>query len=203
MDESGSTAAVLVSEEDALRAHYYRFLSRLLAGIPDRDTIAAAATLEGDDTELGRGLSALSKVAGSSSERDIDDEYHALFVGLGRGELVPYGSYYMTGFLNEKPLAVLRTDMRKLGIARAEGVKRSEDHIAALCEMMAGMVMGDFGAPVDLTGQRDFFFAHLAPWAGKFFADLEAAESARFYMPVGTIGRIFMEIENTAFEMVA
>ena len=85
--------------------------------------------------------------------------------------------------------------------ARADTVKEPEDHIAALCEMMAGLITGAFGAPVDLAGQRRFFDSHLEPWAPLFFEDLEKARSARLYAPIGTLGRLFMAIEKTAFMM--
>ena len=202
MSKSDTTAAVLITEEDALRAHYYRFLGRLLAAPATSDVLSIAAGLEGDDTDMGKALGALSRVARQVSPAEVKEEYQNLFIGLGRGELVPFGSYYMTGFLNEKPLAKLRSDMAKLGVARAENVNEPEDHIAALCEMMAGLISGEFGSPADLHGQRDFFNTHMAPWAGRFFEDLEAANTARFYMPVGTVGRVLMTIEETAFEMV-
>lgn len=193
-----------ISEEDRLRAQLYRLLAALLMRLPDRETLQHVAGLTGDDaSDLGRGLAALARAAASTDPASADDEFHDLFIGVGRGELMPYGSYYLTGFVYEKPLARLRGDMARLGIARAEGVKEPEDHIASLCEMMAGLIEGDFAAPVDLATQRDFFDAHLGPWAGQFFADLEAAKKASFYVPVGTIGRIFMEIEATAFEMAA
>jgi TorA maturation chaperone TorD len=202
MTGSGSTVAQVISEEDALRAHYYRFLGRLLAAPADESVLRVAAGLAGDETELGSALGALASVARSTTPADVKKEYQALFIGLGRGELVPFASYYLTGFLHEKPLAKLRGDMARRGIARAPDVSEPEDHIAALCEMMAGLIGGDFAAPADLHSQREFFDTHLATWAPRFFEDLEAAESARFYMPVGTIGRVFMNIETTAFEMV-
>lgn len=193
-----------ISEEDHLRAQLYRLLAALLARVPDRETLDGAAGLSGDhSSELGRGLAALAAAAGSVDPAAADDEYHDLFIGVGRGELMPYGSYYLTGFVYEKPLSRLRGDMARLGIARAEGVKEPEDHIASLCEMMAGLIEGDFEGPTDLAAQRDFFDAHLGPWAAQFFADLEVAKKADFYVPVGTIGRVFMAIEATAFEMAA
>jgi TorA maturation chaperone TorD len=193
-----------INEEDRLRAQLYRLLAGLLVRQPDRAALDRVASLGGEDgSELGRALAALGRVAASSDPAAVDDEYHDLFIGVGRGELMPYGSYYLTGFVYEKPLARLREDMARLGIARADGVREPEDHIASLCEMVAGLIEGEFGAPADLKTQRAFFDAHIGPWAGQFFADLEAAKSARFYMPVGTVGRIFMEIEATAFEMAA
>lgn len=187
--------------EDRLRAHPYQLLARLLAGPADAPLLRLASGFTGDDTEFGRALGSLAERAGQTTPEAASREYHDLFIGIGRGELVPYASYYLTGFLNEKPLAKLRSDMARLGIARAEDVKEPEDHIAALCEMMAGLITGAFGAPLELPAQRAFFERHLAAWAPVFFADLEKAEAAWLYAPVGTLGRVFMGIERTAFAM--
>ncbi len=161
------------------------------------------AALKGDESELGQAMSALAAVARAARPEAIEDEFHNLFIGMGRGELLPYGSYYMSGFLNEKPLAELRIDMAKIGLARADDVPETEDHISALCEMMAGLITGAFGEPADLATQQGFFDTHMAPWAGKFFEELEAADSAAFYMPIGAIGKLFMRIERQAFDMAA
>ena len=192
-----------ISDEDRQRAQLYGLLAGLLARIPDREALDRTAGVAGDESELGRALTALGHVAAAADPTQVDDEFHNLFIGIGRGELMPYGSYYLTGFVYEKPLARLRADMDRLGIARAADLKEPEDHIAALCEMMAGLIKGAFGDPVDIAEQRAFFDAHIGPWAGQFFADLESAKSANFYAPVGVIGRIFMAIESTAFEMAA
>jgi TorA maturation chaperone TorD len=185
--------------EERLRAHQYQLLARFLAAPPDAALLELAAGFTGDDTGLGRALAELALRAGRATTETASREYRDLFIGIGRGELVPYASYYLTGFLNEKPLAKLRGEMARLGIARAETVKEPEDHIAALCEMMAGLITGAFGAPLDLAGQRAFFDRHLAPWAPVFFEDLEKARAAWLYAPVGTLGRVFMAIEKTAF----
>jgi len=190
-----------VLAEDRLRADQYRLLAAFLAAPADNGLLQLAAGLTGDDTEYGRALAELAGRARQTTPAAASREYHQLFIGIGRGELVPFGSYYRTGFLNEKPLARLRGDMARLGIARAETVKEPEDHIAALCEMMAGLITGAFGAPLDLAGQRRFFDSHLDPWAALFFEDLEKAGSAWLYAPVGTLGRVFMGIEKIAFMM--
>jgi TorA maturation chaperone TorD len=186
-------------EEEQLRAAQYRLLARLLASPLDESLRRVLAGFAGDDSALGTALGALARVAARVAPAEAEREYFDLFIGIGRGELLPYASYYLTGFLNEKPLAKLRRDMASLGIARAEHVKEPEDHIAAICEMMAGLIEGSFGAPADLATQRCFYERHLAPWAERFFADLEGARSAVFYAPVGSVGRAFMEIEQTAF----
>jgi TorA maturation chaperone TorD len=126
-------------------------------------------------------------------------EYFDLFIGIGRGELVPYESYYLTGFLHERPLARLRADLAALSIERVENHSEPEDHAAILCEIMAGLIAGDFA--VSIERQRHFFDRHLAPWLGRFFADIETTKAAGFYRPVGTIGRLFIEIEAEAFAL--
>ncbi len=196
-----SASRVDVQEEDVLRADLYDFLSALLSSPPKLDLLTHARTLSGDDSPLGQGIRTLSKIAAKEGESSVEREFNRLFIGVGRGELVPYASFYMTGFLNEKPLAVLRTDMARLGIERAPNVYEPEDNIASLCEMMAGLVMGRFGDPAPIKVQRDFFNRHLAPWAGHFFTDLEGAQNSFFYSPVGAIGKVFMDIEKQAFRM--
>jgi len=192
-----------IAEEDILRANLYDLLGALLAKPPKRALIDQAAGLGGDDGDLGRAVRALARVAKATTESAAETEFNRLFIGVARGELLPYASYYMTGFLNEKPLAVLRNDMMRLSIARAPNVFEPEDNIASLCEMMAGLILGRFGDPAPLSTQKDFFSAHIGPWAGHFFADLEAAKGSVFYAPLGAIGRAFMAIEREAFRLGA
>lgn len=192
-----------IAEEDVLRADLYDLLGTLLARPPSAELLSRVATLGGDEGPLGQSISALARLARQMTPQAVKSEYDALFIGLTRGELLPYASYYQTGFLHEKPLALLRRDMGRLGIARADNVHEPEDNIASLCEMMAGLIRGRFGRPADLSTQRDFFQAHLAPWAGHFFGDLEGAKASVFYAPVGAIGRAFVEIEREAFRMGA
>ena len=190
-----------IAEEDLLRADLYSLLARLLASAPDQATLDGLAALQGDGSDLGQGITALALVAGATSTAAAAREYNALFIGVGRGELLPYASYYLTGFLNEKPLARLRAHMAQFGIARNAEVKEPEDHIATLCEMMAGFVRGDYGSPLTVADQHAFFNTHMATWASHFFKDLEAAEGSVLYAPVGKIGRAFMQIEIEAFRM--
>ncbi|MDA1100587.1 MAG: molecular chaperone TorD family protein [Proteobacteria bacterium] len=195
------------NEEDQLRGECYALLAGLLCEPPSESLLALTADIDGDETSMGLAFTALTRTAAQTGTDAVAREFQDLFIGVGSGELKPYGSYYLTGFLYEKPLAKLRHDMAQLGIARLEDVKEPEDHIASLCEIMAGLISGEFGGkpgvPADLQTQQWFFQRHLAPWAQLFFTDLEQAASARFYVPVGTIGRLFMEIETTAFEMAA
>jgi len=194
---------ISVAEEDALRAGMYDLLSALLARPPKRDLIGKVAGLTGDDSELGRAVRALNRVAKATTEAAAEREFNRLFIGVARGELLPYASYYMTGFLNEKPLALLRKDMGRLMIVRAPNVYEPEDNIASLCEMMAGLILGRFGEPQTLAAQKDFFSAHINPWAGHFFADLEGAKGSVLYAPIGAVGRAFIEIEREAFRLGA
>lgn len=191
-----------IAEEDVLRAHVYRLLARFLRSAPDQQALDNVAGISGDDSDLGQALGVLARLAGKMSPETCAEEYQNLFIGVGRGELLPYASYYLTGFLNEKPLAKLRRDMGRLGIERRVAVREPEDHIAALCEMMCGLILGDFGAPLGLHEQRSFFNSHIGNWAGHFFDDLEQARSSAFYGAVGSVGKSFMAIEQAAFEMV-
>jgi len=190
-------------EEDVLRADLYDLLATLLSRPPSKDLIKQVSELTGDGGDLGLAINALSRLARQMTQHSVEDEFNTLFIGLTRGELLPYASYYMTGFLNEKPLAVLRNTMARHSIERAPNVYEPEDNIASLCEMMAGLIRGRFGNPADLSSQKDFFSAHIAPWAEHFFTDLEGAKASVFYAPVGTIGRAFMNIEREAFRMGA
>lgn len=190
-----------VTEEDQLRAQLYTLLSHLLAREPSKEVLSVVQGLQGDDSELGKAFQSLAAQTDKYNKKSIDREFSDLFIGMGRGELVPYGSYYLTGFLNEKPLAKLRNSMRELNIKRSDDVKEPEDNIGALMEMMAGLIEGRFNGDVDEKTQKEFFEQHIESWASHFFKDLENAETAKFYKPVGTIGRLFMEIEKAAFSM--
>ncbi len=186
---------------DAARSEQYRFLARLLSGAPDGGTLAAMAALTGDSTALGQAFEALARAAAQADAEAAAREYFELFVGVGRGELLPYASFYLTGFLNERPLANLRADLARLGVARAEGRHEPEDHIALLFEVMADMADGSLD--VDDAGQAAFFATHIAPWAGQFFDDLTVAPSARLYRPLAEIGRLVVDIEARAFRLAA
>ncbi|MEX0503814.1 molecular chaperone [Alphaproteobacteria bacterium LSUCC0719] len=190
-----------LTEDDRLRAEMYEFLAMMLRQEPSDELIGLVAGLKGDSSSIGSASTVLATLASKIANDEIRDEYMRLFIGVGRGELLPYASYYLTGFLNDKPLAKLRNEMQVMGIERAEGVKDPEDHIASLFDIMAGLIRGTFDAPNDLAAQATFFKTHIDPWAPLLMQDIEAAKSAVFYAPVGTIGRAFMEIESEAFDM--
>lgn len=192
-----------ISEEDRLRADLYDFLGAILARAPSEALIAQTTGLKGGPNRLGEAIDELARVAKARSTKSTEAEFNALFIGLGRGELLPYASYYMTGFLNERPLAQLRHDMMLLRITRSESVFEPEDNIAALMEMMAGLITGRFSAPATLQAQENFWNKHIGPWAQYFYSDLESAKNSVLYASVGTVGRLFLEIEREAFRMIA
>ena len=198
---SVATANHDTSEEDALRADMYGFLAALLRSEPSDELIATVVCLNGDDSALGEACSTLAKLADSLDSGMIRNEFVELFVGVGRGEVLPFASYYLTGFLNDRPLANLRGEMDAIGIKRAEGVREPEDHIASLFDIMAGLIRGDYGRVYSVAEQGTFFAKHIEPWGQLLMRDVEEAKTAIFYAPVGTMGRVFLEIESKAFEM--
>lgn len=187
--------------EEQLRAGTYTLLARLLAAVPDADLLARLRTIQAAG-EPGDTLAAawlqLEQAAAQARGEALDDEYHALFIGLGRGELIPYGSWYLTGFLMEKPLGRLRRDLAALGYERQEGVHEPEDHAAALCEVMALLIADPEVTP---ETQQQFFATHLGTWLERFFEDLEKAPSARFYRAVGRLGGEFIKLEKRYLAM--
>jgi len=188
-----------LEDVDAARAQEYALLSVLLARVPDRALLERLASLRGDPSPLGLAHAALAEAAQRTSIERVEREYFDLFIGLGRGELLPYASYYLTGFLHERPLARLRAHLERLAIERTAGRAEPEDHAAILCEIMAGLASRRFGAPAG--ADRELFEQHLKPWIGRFFADLERVDAADFYRHVGTLGRVFIEIETEAFAL--
>jgi TorA maturation chaperone TorD len=194
-----TASAADVDDIDAARGREYALLSALLARPPDRSLLERLAGLSGDSSPLGVVHAALAQAARQTNAEQVEREYFDLFIGLGRGELLPYGSYYLSGFLHERPLARLRAHLARLGIERAAGQAEPEDHAAILCEVMAGLANG--ALPAAAGAGREVFEQHLAPWIGRFFADLERAEAADFYRTVGILGRTLIEIDTAAFAL--
>ena len=186
----------IVDEIDQGRAREYALLATLLSHSPDSRLISRLAGLAGDASSIGMAHTALGEAARRMNEESISREYFALFAGLGEGQLLPYSSHYLTGSLYGRPLARLRETFQNLGIEKAAGHSEPEDHVAFLCEIMAGLAGGDIAAPPG--ADREFFESHLAPWIGRFFVDLEHARSADFYACVGALGRIFIDLETEA-----
>jgi TorA maturation chaperone TorD len=189
-----------IDDVDVARAGEYALLATLLTRAPDAALLSKLAALRSDASPLGLAHAALAEAAERTTAEKVEREYFNLFIGLGRGELMPYGSYYLTGFLLERPLARLREDLARIGIARAEGIAEPEDHAGILCEIMSGLVSRRLPAPPD--SDRLIFEKHMAPWIGRLFSDLESAAAADFYRRLGTLGRVFIEIETEAFDML-
>ena len=188
-----------ITDEDRARAQIYQLLAVLLSSPPSDELLKGLASLQGDDTPLGSAYKNLAALAQRTTAVDAEQEFNNLFIGVGRGELLPYASYYLTGFLNEKPLADLRTDLMARGVKVSDDVKEPEDHIGTLCEIMAGIITGEVACDSDVSSQKAFFDAHMAKWAALFFTDLEEAQSSVLYAPVGSLGRAFMAVEADAF----
>lgn len=191
-------AAPALLETDELRADIYALLATLLRQPPQTDLLTWLQELQPDqdqDTPMARAWSTLALAAKHSQFSQLEDEYNALFIGVGRGELMPFGCWYLTGSLMEKPLVLLREDLEILGFERQENVKEPEDHIAAQCEVMSMLITGGRGYDV----QYQFWQKHIQNWASKFFTDLQSAKTAVFYTAVGLLGHAFMQQEDNWF----
>jgi TorA maturation chaperone TorD len=193
------SAAPSFDEVDQARAREYSLLATLLTRSPDAALLDRLAGLRGDSSPLGVAHTALAEAAARADGKRLEREYFDLFVGVGRGELLPYASYYRTGFLHGRPLAQLREVLRRIGIERAGSLTEPEDHAAILLEIMAGLAGREIAAPEGT--EREVFADHLAPWIGRFFKDLEQAKAANFYARVGALGGLFMAIETEAFTL--
>ena len=187
---------------DAARAELYVLLGTLLAGPPDEAILEMLLEIdagESDATPMTAIWQSLQMAARETAPEQLGEEYFNLFIGLGRGELVPYGSWYVHGLLMEKLLASLRDELATLGFGRRDGVSEPEDHVAALCETM-GMIICD--SELSLR-QAAFFETYLDSWMGRFFVDLEEAETAVFYKTVGRLGQQFLDVERQYFSLPA
>jgi TorA maturation chaperone TorD len=190
-----------MDEIDLARSREYSLLSVLLLRSPDAHMLGRLAALVGDASPIGTAHAAVAQAARRLDAEQVGREYFNLFVGVGRGELLPYASFYLTGSLNGRPLAVLRQTLQRLGIERVAGLTEPEDHAGILCEVMAALTGGSIAAPAHAS--QDFFVEHLAPWMPRLFHDVERAGFADFYASVGALGRRFMEIEIESLTLPA
>ena len=186
-------------EEDRLRAQFYDLLAQFLSEPPTAERLQVAAGLTGGETALGQAIDRFALVAGRCDQVAADDEYGDLFIGVGRGELLPFGSYYLTGFLHEKPLARLKEDMAQFGIVPREDVSEPEDHVAAILETMAGLIDGRFGQAHSRAAQKQVFDAHVVSGRPVFFRDLAGASSSVLYASLAVVALRFLEIEAQGF----
>jgi TorA maturation chaperone TorD len=201
-----SSAPPLVPEDQA-RADFYALLSHLLLTSPDAallGDLAGAASLDSEDTAnpLDKAWEKLVVAAGVTHADAVRDEFNELFVSTGTPLINPYASLYLAGFMNEKPLAKLRTDLQAVGLARAPGVYELEDHLSGLCDAMRVMISGTHGGTAQtLEKQQEFFTAYIAPWYSRCLIDIRTASGARFYSLVADFAHAFFDVEAQAFEM--
>jgi len=176
------------------RAQTYALLASLFSQAPNQTLLSDIAEIEvtEPDSPMGKQWQKLVVIAKESDEVALVDEYQTLFIGVTHGELIPYGSYYQTGFLMEEPLAELRTDLAKLGLTKQENTAESEDHISAQCDVMRLLLMAE-GTPI--VTDKEFFLHHLKPWLANFFTDLETTETSDFYRVVGQFSHVFINME--------
>jgi len=192
-----STEKETIEQEQRYRASAYALLAALLRTAPDQGLLDHVAALspesDTESDELSETMAALANAAQRQSPANLEEEYNNLFIGIGKGEVVPYGSWYLTGFLMEQPLSDLRDDLRALGFERNPEIHEPEDHIAAIFEVFSVMISD----AASLAEQQRFFDKHMKPWLTRFFADLGNARSADFYRSVAQFGAAFFELEQT------
>lgn len=195
-----------IAAEDQVRADFYALLASLFYRAPDDRllqaiVIANEPSAEASD-ELLLAWRALAQASAVVSHEVLDEEYESVFVGVGRAPVLLYGSFYIAGFMMEKPLAALRDDLAALGFARYAETHEPEDHLAALCDVMRGLILGDLAdAPADIAVQKQFFARHIQPWAGKCCDAIQTYEHSNYYRRVAALAKVFFEIETEAFEI--
>lgn len=205
-----SNDALLVQstlDEETARAEVYGVLAALYYAPPGQALLeqlrVAATEAPAEGGFLEEPWRALVAAARELDLAAITSEYNALFGGVGKPEVYLFGSHYLSGFLNEKPLAQLRDALAALGLARDEALPETEDHIAYLCEVMRYLIAGDDVAVANLTKQREFFADHLQRWVNQLCDALEGHPRARFYAALAGFTRAFMSVEQQGFDMLA
>ena len=199
----GSSSAL---DEEIARAELYGLLSQLYYAPPPAEVLSALRVAVTEAPSAGGHLQEpwqqLVGAARAQSDADIAREFDRLFGGVGKPEVYLFGSHYLSGFLNEKPLVRLRADLERLGLARDESMPETEDHVAYLCEVMRYLIAGDDMAVCHLTAQRDFFATHLQPWLTSLCDALAGHPQARFYAAVAHFTRAFVAVEAQGFDML-
>ncbi len=193
-------------DEETARSEIYGLVAGVLYTSPAIELIAKIRVSVTDAPAAGAFLEEPWRnfvgVARSMSDQAIKTEYEALFGGVGKPEIYLYGSHYLSGFLNEKPLARLRTDLNSLGLERSEVMRDTEDHFAYLCEVMRYLIAGDDVVVANLTRQREFFSTHIQPWASLMCDDIQSNTKANFYASLAELIRAFMGVEAQGFDML-
>ena len=183
------------NEQQTLRTEIYLLISTLFRQCPSQEMLDFLADLEteSEQSEMQKAWQGISAAAKNSQAEALSDEYQELLIGIGRGEVVPFASWHRTGSLMEKPLAEIRHDLQLLGFEREEQVKEPEDHIAALCEVMAMMTNEEEGL------QQVFFNKHIGPWFKSLVNQIKQAEHADFYTAVADLLDAFLTLEQVRF----
>lgn len=204
MSEPLPTSSAL--DEETARAEIYGLLAQLYYAPPSAELLSALRVAVTDAPTQGAFLEEpwrqLVGVSRAMADREIVDEYDALFGGVGKPEVYLFGSHYLSGYLNEKPVARLRTALAALGLARDETIAETEDHIACLCEVMRYLIAGDDVEVANLTRQGEFFAEHLQPWANALCDAISAHPKARFYAALADFTRAFVSVEAQGFDMI-
>jgi TorA maturation chaperone TorD len=205
MTPASLTASTL--DEETARSEIYGLLAALYYAAPAAElyeglrVAVTAAPAEGALLEASWGE--LVAAARAQSLEAVMQEHDALFGGVGKPEVYLFGSHYLSGFLNEKPLAALRTDIAALGLARDEAMPETEDHVAYLCEVMRYLIAGDDAAVANLTRQREFFARHLQPWLPLMCEAITQHPKARFYAALAGFTQVFVNVEAQGFDMLS
>lgn len=193
-------------DEETARSELYGLLASVFYASPAIELLAQIRAAATDTPAAGAFLEEPWRnfvgVTRSMSDQAIHEEYNALFGGVGKPEIYLYGSHYLSGFLNEKPLARLRTELNSLGLERSETMSDTEDHFAYLCEVMRYLIAGDDVAVANLTRQREFFSTHIQPWVNTMCDNIQSNTKARFYAPLAELTRAFMGVEAQGFDML-
>lgn len=193
-------------DEETARAEIYGLLAQLWYAPPSGDLLEALRMAATEAPAAGAFLEEpWREFVGTARALDggaVRDEYDALFGGVGKPEVFVFGSHYLSGFLNEKPLARLRTDLAALGLERDRAMPETEDHIACLCEVMRYLIAGDDVAVANLSKQREFFATHVQSWAIQMCDTVAAHPRARFYASLANFTRAFLSVEAQGFDML-
>lgn len=199
-----------IAPEDQVRADFYALLASLFYRAPGDSMLHAMMLSAGPDCQADAGApddlaktwAALAAASAAVSHDAVEEEYAAVFVGVGRPPVMLFGSYYLSGFMNEKPLAELRSDLIALGFARDPQVTEPEDHLAALCDVMRALILADVAdAPASLAQQKNFFVKHMQPWVVQCCDATMQNEKTNYYRKVAGFAQAFFAIEMQAFAM--
>jgi len=193
-----------LSDEDQARVELYALLARLFYAGPDRallDSLARHENLfDAGDAPLGQAWRALARSARDADPEALRLEYDSIFVGVGKAQVTPYCSHYLTPTGRERIVVALRDELRTLGLARAGDSHEPEDHIAVLCEVMRHLVSLGSDDPA-IGGQKQFFMRYISRAYIQLTDEILSAAATRFYTDVARVMRVFFDIESQSFEM--